>query len=108
MEAVMSVLKFFLRIKAAFACRTIVLMRAGAFGLSCLALSPTQVLAQSKPEMAGTPSPDVMSSVAASGPYIYAAGWTGGSLDGPNVGASDIFVRRYDAEGDILWGRQFG
>jgi hypothetical protein len=36
------------------------------------------------------------------------AGRTEGALDGPNAGAEDAFVRAYDADGALRWGRQFG
>ncbi len=39
---------------------------------------------------------------------VYAAGRTSGSLDGTNQGEFDAFVRRYDREGALVWGRQFG
>jgi hypothetical protein len=39
---------------------------------------------------------------------VYVAGYTGGSLDGPNAGHSDAFIRSYDADGNHRWTRQFG
>lgn len=39
---------------------------------------------------------------------IYAAGSTYGNLDGFNQGYSDAFIAKYDAEGNLLWLRQFG
>ncbi|HMP08624.1 MAG TPA: SBBP repeat-containing protein, partial [Lacipirellulaceae bacterium] len=38
----------------------------------------------------------------------YIVGGTSGSLEGPNAGGFDAFVRRYDAGGNVLWRRQFG
>lgn len=35
-------------------------------------------------------------------------GVTAGSLEGPNAGQDDAFVRKYDAAGGLLWTRQFG
>ncbi len=39
---------------------------------------------------------------------VIVAGWTLGSLGGPNVGDRDVFLARYDSIGDRLWIRQFG
>jgi hypothetical protein len=39
---------------------------------------------------------------------IVVAGDTLGDLDGPNAGSVDVFVRKYDPGGDLLWARQFG
>jgi Beta-propeller repeat len=39
---------------------------------------------------------------------VFVAGWTEGSLGGPNAGASDIFLARYDSAGTQTWVRQFG
>lgn len=39
---------------------------------------------------------------------VYVAGMTFGALDGSNVGADDIFLRKYSPDGALLWGRQFG
>ncbi len=36
------------------------------------------------------------------------AGWTMGSLSGPNAGQADVFLSRYDSAGGRLWMRQFG
>ncbi len=38
----------------------------------------------------------------------YVTGYTGGSLEGPNRGEQDVFLRKYDPEGEPLWTRQFG
>jgi hypothetical protein len=38
----------------------------------------------------------------------YLAGDTYGNLAGPNAGAFDAWVTRYDGEGNQLWARQFG
>jgi len=57
----------------------------------------------------GTSSGDVANGVAtdASG-NVYAAGSTGGALDGAEFGTFDAFVRSYDNEGSLRWTRQFG
>jgi hypothetical protein len=39
---------------------------------------------------------------------VYVAGFSDGSLDGPNAGGYDVFVRKYDGSGSLLWGRQLG
>ncbi len=39
---------------------------------------------------------------------VMVAGFTGGSLGGPNAGSDDVFLARYDSAGDRLWIRQFG
>ncbi|MGB2997585.1 MAG: SBBP repeat-containing protein, partial [Phycisphaerae bacterium] len=39
---------------------------------------------------------------------VYISGTTGGSLGGPNAGASDAFVSKYDAAGNLLWTQQLG
>ena len=38
----------------------------------------------------------------------YITGYTTGSLGGPNAGAGDIFLAKYDASGTLLWMRQTG
>ena len=39
---------------------------------------------------------------------LYVTGRTEGSLDGPNQGESDLFVRKYSAAGKFVWGYQVG
>ncbi len=39
---------------------------------------------------------------------IYVAGHTFGSLDAPTAGPSDIFIRKYDPNGNLIWAKQFG
>ena len=46
---------------------------------------------------------------------VMVTGWTDGSLGGPNAGcipghycSSDVFLARYDADGNQIWIRQFG
>jgi len=39
---------------------------------------------------------------------VYVCGYTTGSLYGPPLGERDAFLARYDAAGNLLWGRQFG
>jgi len=60
--------------------------------------------------MVSTPGADEARVVVARGTAVYVAGITSGSLDGPNAGVNndDVFVRKYDEDGDLIWGRQFG
>src|SRR5439155_390261 len=40
---------------------------------------------------------------------VYLAGWTDGMLSGQaSVGGYDVFVRKYDREGNVVWTSQFG
>ena len=39
---------------------------------------------------------------------VMVAGHTHGSLGGPNAGNADVFLARYDSDGNRLWIRQFG
>ena len=39
---------------------------------------------------------------------VYLSGVTRGSLGGPNAGASDAFLSKYDADGTLLWTQQQG
>ena len=39
---------------------------------------------------------------------VYIAGSTSGVLNAPSGGSFDAFVARYDAQGNLLWARQFG
>ncbi len=39
---------------------------------------------------------------------IYVVGTTYGALEGSNGGQQDAFVRKYSADGDVLWTDQFG
>jgi len=39
---------------------------------------------------------------------VYVTGYTQGSLAGPNAGWDDVFVAKYDTDGDLLWSRQLG
>ncbi len=52
---------------------------------------------------------DVATAVAADGSGAYVVGYTKGALGGQtNLGGSDVFVRKYDKDGNVLWTRQFG
>jgi hypothetical protein len=42
-------------------------------------------------------------------PELYVTGHTSGSLDGTaSAGETDVFLRKYDKSGQLLWSRQFG
>jgi hypothetical protein len=57
----------------------------------------------------GTATDDRAREVAADGlGNVYLAGFTSGSLDGPNVGRYDVFVSKFDPIGSLLWTRQLG
>jgi hypothetical protein len=40
--------------------------------------------------------------------HIYITGWTEGILEQKNQGESDVFLAKYDAEGNQIWIRQLG
>jgi hypothetical protein len=56
----------------------------------------------------GTATRDRALGVAADATGVYVVGDTAGVLQGANIGSSDIFVRKYDPNGNELWTRQFG
>lgn len=57
----------------------------------------------------GTPMTDSASAVALDGAgNAYVLGSTEGALDGPHTGEIDVFLRAFDTDGDVVWGRQFG
>ena len=59
-------------------------------------------------EIFGSPDEDVAHGVAADAAALTVTGHTYGSLDGPNKGTFDVFVRRYDRAGKVIWATQFG
>src|SRR5690606_36513607 len=57
----------------------------------------------------GTSSTDIVEAIAVGGQGdVYVAGHTLGSLEGANAGDLDVFVRKYDSDGNHEWTRQFG
>jgi hypothetical protein len=57
----------------------------------------------------GTPAPDVANGVATDVSGVYLSGRVDGALPGQlPAGGADAFVRKYDADGNELWTRQFG
>jgi hypothetical protein len=57
----------------------------------------------------GTSSDDMNTFVSADNlGNVFVAGMTFGSLDGPNAGSLDDFIRKYDTSGNLIWAKQFG
>lgn len=57
----------------------------------------------------GSPAGAMANGVAAdSAGNVWITGQTDGSLDGPSFGGRDAFIRKYDADGNLLWGQQLG
>jgi hypothetical protein len=57
----------------------------------------------------GAAAADQANAVAADSSGAYVAGWTDGALPGQtSAGSTDAFVAKYDADGNLLWTRQFG
>jgi hypothetical protein len=74
---------------------------------------PPEVVAppgeEGEPELTfGTPGLDVAGKAAIHASGVYVVGLTAGSLDGPQLGGYDAFVRKYHPEGEVLWADQFG
>ncbi len=49
-----------------------------------------------------------ISAIAVDSGAVYVTGTTSGTLGDVNVGGVDVFVRKYDDNGNVLWTRQFG
>ncbi len=56
----------------------------------------------------GTAASDNASAVAKHSTGVYVVGTTTGNLHAANKGLRDVFIRKYDNSGRLLWGRQFG
>jgi hypothetical protein len=57
----------------------------------------------------GTSNYDTGTGVSADGlGNVYLSGSTQGSLGGPSAGANDAFINKFDANGNLMWARQFG
>lgn len=39
---------------------------------------------------------------------VYTTGWTLGDLGGPNAGSYDVYLTKYDSQGNLQWIEQFG
>ncbi|HLO35323.1 MAG TPA: hypothetical protein VK194_04545, partial [Candidatus Deferrimicrobium sp.] len=59
-------------------------------------------------EVFGTPDSEIAWGVAADSKALTVTGYTYGALDGKHLGAFDVFVRRYDRAGKVIWRTQFG
>jgi hypothetical protein len=56
----------------------------------------------------GTSNEESGQGIAADGTGIYVAGYSNGSLAGPNLGSRDAFLLKYDLDGNPIWQRQIG
>jgi hypothetical protein len=57
----------------------------------------------------GSSSNDSAGAIAANSTGVFVAGYTQGTLPGQtSAGGTDAFVRKYDADGNEIWTRQFG
>jgi len=56
----------------------------------------------------GTSAEDIAEAVTTDASGVYVAGTTRGTLAGGGGGSADVFVRKYDPNGNELWTRQFG
>ena len=57
----------------------------------------------------GTDALDDLSDVATdTDGNVLLIGTTAGALAGPSAGSTDVWLRKYNADGDIVWTRQFG
>lgn len=84
-----------------------------AFSLLLLAVTacgraPLTKNAELAPLSFGTSTDDLVNDLARHSSGVYAVGATHGNLHGTNSGGSDAIIRRYDANGGVSWGRQFG
>jgi hypothetical protein len=56
----------------------------------------------------GTSSGDRGNGIMADSSGVYLTGYVGTTFSQPGAGGYDVLVRKYDAEGAVLWTRQFG
>ena len=57
----------------------------------------------------GGPGPDSATGVSVDSTGVYVAGFTWGALPGhDNMGLNDVFLAKFDSQGNGLWTRQFG
>jgi Beta-propeller repeat len=78
-----------------------------AFVLSACGRNPSELSQQPLVSQdLGTVGFDTATGVAANARGVFVVGSTYGSLDGPNKGSEDAFIRRYD--GGTVWAQQFG
>jgi uncharacterized protein (TIGR03437 family) len=58
--------------------------------------------------MVDSGSVDEVRGIAAGASGVYVTGLTNGVLAQPGVGGSDVYLRKYDVDGNVIWTRQFG
>lgn len=79
---------------------------------SCAHVTPasTSLPGDLTPMSVGSPQSDAVQHLAVSraNGAVYASGTTAGSLDGVNQGGTDVFIRRFDRSGKLLWRKQLG
>ncbi len=84
------------------------------FGLLLLAACSQAPVPEAGADLAaqrlGTRADDAVTSVAVDTKLgaVYVIGSTEGSLDGANKGNTDVFLRRYNRSGKVVWKRQLG
>jgi hypothetical protein len=90
-------------------CRSLAGAVAGIVLLHNIAIPPAYAVALEWTRQLGTTARDYSNSISAdSFGNIYISGFTEGSLNGPNAGANDAFLSKYDASGNVQWTRQLG
>lgn len=79
---------------------------------SCAQVSPPRASPSGEltPASVGSATSDAAQHVAVSraNGAVYVSGTTDGALDGVNKGGTDIFIRRFDRSGKLLWRKQLG
>ncbi|MBS3147914.1 DUF4215 domain-containing protein [Candidatus Woesearchaeota archaeon] len=56
----------------------------------------------------GTTAADIAGGITAGPSGVYVTGSTDGALAGPSAGYTDVYVRKFDSNGNIIWTKQFG
>src|SRR5207247_2073037 len=56
----------------------------------------------------GTSALDQATGISGDSSGLYVTGFTSGALTGSNAGQEDVFLRKYDTSGNVVWTRQFG
>ncbi len=75
---------------------------------ACSQAPVPESLTQLEPTTFGTSGFDDASGLAPHAGGAYVVGNTTGALHGANLGTSDAFLRKYNASGALVWGKQFG
>lgn len=60
------------------------------------------------PNLSGSGGSGGINSIITDGTNIYVAGNTAGDSFAPNAGGQDLFLAKYDQNGNLLWGKQWG